>query len=547
MRIQRWLGIAGVVLVAGCEATGPSEPARFDAPEGEVNPEGTSLDGVFHAASQEYAVPVALLQSLAWAETRWQMVAGNEELGRDAAYGIMALRGAHLELGAKLAGVSVEDARTELRANVRAAAALLSKSAAELGIQRAEIGEWAQVVAEYSGIEAFDAQQSYVHGEVYATLAAGVATEAMTLPAIATVANFPMADKKLSPGPDYAGSVWRPSPNYSPRPSGKTGTPSLVIIHTCEGSYSGCWGWLADDASKVSAHFVVNSTGSEITQLVAGKQKAWHIAAEYKCKLNGDTFCALNGLNANAFTVGIEHAGFDAQSSWDPQLIANSAKLACSITKQWGIPRDKFHIVGHGQLQPYNRSDPGKAWPWGKYLELVNAACDGGPPPSDEPPKVPPMEPPMDPPMDPPSALEDVIVDSNNSINSPNATCDASGAWTASNSVEGYYKTGYFWRSVGPSTDLAEFRIKLAQPKKMQVYAWWPAASDRSMQAPFHVYDSKSVQLDTVYVNQRVNGGKWVQLGTYDFTTGWNVVALSRWTSGGGVVVADAVRFTEVK
>lgn len=555
MKIRHWLGFGAIVLAAGCEATHRVDYAEFDATEGEVAAEGSSLGEVFKAAAQEYGVPVELLQSLAWTETRWQMVLPEEEFGREPAYGIMGLRGAHLVEGAQLAGVSTDEASTDLRANVRAAAAYLSRSAADLAIDRASLGDWAQVVADYSGIEEFAAQQSYVHGEVFAALTSGISTEAMTLPAIATVAKFPASDGQLSSGPDYSESVYRPSPNYTARPSGKAGDPTLVVIHSCEGSYSGCWGWLTNKKSKVSAHFVVNANGSEVSQLVAEKNKAWHIAADYKCSLNGGTNCSLNGLNANAFTVGIEHAGFQAQSSWDPNLIAKSAKLTCSITKKWGIPRDKFHIVGHGQLQPYNRTDPGKAWPWSKYLALVNSACDGSAPPPEPAPQPEPAPPPEPQPQPQPEpapqpasdAALDFIVDTNNSLNGADVHFDVGASWTASSSVSGFYNTGYFWRSVGATSDLAAFRVKLAKPTKLKVSAWWPAAADRSMKAPFLVFDSNDVHLDTVYVNQRENGAKWVALGTYAFTAGWNTVALSRWTTGGGVVVADAVRFTEVK
>jgi hypothetical protein len=80
----------------------------------------------------------------------------------------------------------------------------------------------------------------------------------------------------------------------------------------------------------------------------------------------------------------------------------------------------------------------------------------------------------------------------------------------------------------------------------MVVEAWWPAASDRSSSAPFIIYDAGGVQLDTVFVDQRTSGSQWVVLGTYSLTAGWNTVALSRWTTAGAVVVADAVRFREV-
>jgi hypothetical protein len=37
--------------------------------------------------------------------------------------------------------------------------------------------------------------------------------------------------------------------------------------------------------------------------------------------------------------------------------------------------RLEIHIVGHGQLQPWNRTDPGRNWPWTSYLAKVNSAC----------------------------------------------------------------------------------------------------------------------------------------------------------------------------
>jgi len=546
MKKGSWMGLTVALLTAGCSATRHVD--HDDYALGETKPEGTTLAAMFDAAATEFGVPADLLKSIAWTETRWQMVAGEDELGQDAAYGLLALRGERLARGAALAGLDVEDVRTEPLANLKAGAALLSAEADALAIDRTSLADWAEVVAEASGIEEFEGRQSYVLGEVYWALQQGVETELMSVAALDVIANYPVADGSPVPGPDYSGSVWRSSPNQSARPAGASGKPSMVIIHTCEGSYSGCWGWLKTPKSKVSAHYVVSPDGGEITQLVREKDKAWHISADYKCTLNSSNKCGLNGVSGNNFTVGIEHAGYASQSAWDDGLLTSSAKLVCDVTKAWGIPRDKFHIVGHGQLQPYNRVDPGKAWPWGKYLGLVDAACSGGAPPPDpqEPPPSPPPNSPPDPPV-PPSTPFDLVVDTNNSFNKKDALCVIPATWTGSNSVSGFFNTGYGWRSVGPTTDLVEFRVKLDAPKKLKVQAWWPAASDRSSSTPFHVYDSKHVQLDTVYVDQKKNGSQWVELGTYTFTAGWNVVAVSRWTAGSGVVIADAVRFTEVK
>jgi hypothetical protein len=48
-----------------------------------------------------------------------------------------------------------------------------------------------------------------------------------------------------------------------------------------------------------------------------------------------------------------------------------------------------------------------------------------------------------------------------------------------------------------------------------------------------------------VRVNQRGNGGRWVSIGTFTLAAGtYNVVGVSRWTSGTGYVIADAVRIS---
>ncbi len=546
MRSRVLFGALAVVLL-GCQATGDIGQGPAGLAAGETEPEGTSPMAIFQGAANEFGVPVALLQSIAWAETGWQMIEGESEIGLAPAYGIMALRGDALEEGAKRAGVSPDEAKTDLRANVRAAAALLAKYADELGVDKSNVADWAPAVAEYSGIEAFEGRQAYVHGEVYEALHRGIETEAMKLVPNDAIAHFPLSDAKSSPGPDYAGSVWHASPNYSSRPSGKAGTPAIVIIHDCEGAYSGCWSYLASSSSGVSAHYVVSSNGGEISQLVREKNKAWHIAATYDCGHNAKQMCDYNGQGSNNFTIGIEHAGFASQKSWDKGLLTASAKLTCDITNDWSIPRDKFHIVGHGQLQPYNRVDPGPNWPWGQYLTMVNDAC-GANPPQDPPQQNPPQNPPQqNPPQNPPNAPLVIVVDSNQSANGADAQCVVSGSWTSSNNVAGYYNTGYWWRSVGATNDAAEFRAKLPKAMKVKVQAWWPAAGDRSTKAPFSIYDASNVQLDTVYVNQQANGGTWVDLGTYPLTAGWNTVALSRWTSGSGVVVADAVRFVEMQ
>ena len=91
-------------------------------------------------------------------------------------------------------------------------------------------------------------------------------------------------------------------------------------------------GWQTD-----LAHYVVNHDGSEVRWLVDEERKAWHIGADYDCDRNDDVDCWRNGSGSNGFTVGIEHAGYGSQSSWDPGLIERSAELTCGVAQRNSI------------------------------------------------------------------------------------------------------------------------------------------------------------------------------------------------------------------
>lgn len=530
---------------------GPKADDADDHDDGAQSGQPTGLDSKFAAAADTHDVPVEVLQALAWVETRWQMVEGHEELGsRAAAFGIMGLRGSALEEAAELAGVSVEEAKTETMANIDAAAALLSSMAEQFDIDdRTDIGAWAEVISEYSGIDDDLGRAMFVHHEVYPTMREGVVSytedgdvqgELVPIDAWPSVA-VPPPVPALSAGPDYSGAVWRPSPNHSSRGSGSSAKPQFIVIHTCEGSYAGCWSWLKNSASGVSAHYVVNSTGSEITQLVEEDRKAWHISANYDCNKNDGVSCGLNGIGSNKFTIGIEHAGFGSQASWDEGLIDASAKLVCDIAKDNGIPLDEEHVWGHGMMQPWNRSDPGKNWPWATYMAKAKAYCGGGGGDPEPDPDPDPDDGGVDP--DPGSGGDVIIVDSNNSNNDSDVGfISVSSKWTSSASTPGYHGTGYWYASAQAISDPATFWFYLPKAESRTIEAWWTTGGDRNGAAPFLVVDAGGSTIDTVKKDQRSGGNSWNTIGTYDFPAGWNRVMLSRWASGGGVVIADAIR-----
>jgi N-acetyl-anhydromuramyl-L-alanine amidase AmpD len=485
----------------------------------------TRLDPIFERAAADFGVPASLLKSIGYVETRWQMVRGEVEFeGVDPAFGVMALRGERLARGAALADVQPEAARVQPEANIRAAAALLRSYADELRLDRSDLGAWAPAVARYSGIEAGAGQAAYVHSDVYAALARGAIAKDEFGQAIVTMMPVqveprfpaPAADEHvMSFAPDYGPAVWRPSPNFNDRPAGDVGKVQMVIIHTCEGSYTSCWSWLTNSQAGTSAHYVVREDGGEISQLVYESKRAWHIGATYQCSNNSNQKCSLNGYSSNHFTIGIEHGGYASQSSFPTAQIDASAKLSCNISKKYGIPRDRYHYVAHGQLQPYNRTDPGPNWPWTDYMNRINAHCGAG----------------------------TIIVDSNNNNNNTaQGYIQLSGNWTSTTATPGYYGSGYFHAPTQAVSDPATFWFYLPAAATKTVDAWWTAGSNRSATAPFIAWNAGGTRLGTVNVNQQLNGGKWNTIGSFSFSAGWNRIQLSRWTAEGYVVIADAVR-----
>jgi len=486
------------------------------------------LDATFAQAGAEFDVPPALLTAIGYVESRWQMVDGTAEFdGRSDKQGVMGLRDDVLADAAAAAQVDDQDVRNDAASNIRAAAALLSRYADEAGLDRSSLDAWRPAVARYAGIADRDARDYYVEHEVYATLATGASAYAEDGELIAHLdpqhVSLVTGTEAKTAGPDYARSIWRPSPNYNSRPSGQS--IWMVVIHDCEGNYAGCWGWLRNSAAQASAHYVVNESGSEITQLVRESKRAWHVAASYACSHNGNYACSRNGQSVNNFAIGIEHAGFASQASWPSGQIEASAKLTCDITRDHGIPRDRNHIVGHGQLQPYNRTDPGPHWPWAHYLDRIRAACGDGGGGSGG------------------GGSANIIVDSNNANNNQAvAKLELAGTWTSANSTPGYYGTGYWWAATQATSAPATFWFYLGAAGDHAVDAWWTAGGNRASAAPFIAYDASGGEVGRKSVDQRTSGSKWNTLGTWHFTKGWNKVVLSRWTTSGDVVIADAVR-----
>lgn len=172
------------------------------------------------------------------------------------------------------------------------------------------------------------------------------------------------------------------TPNQSSRNGHK---PDMIVSHITEGGYNGAVSWLCNPKSGASSHYIVSKKG-EITQLVSIDRMAWiNGTSDNPTAPNSHRKSALKivrdrNINANLYTVGIEHEGFTADGGGrlTPEQFKATVWLhkhiISEIKRIYGIdvPIDREHIVGHYQVDPIRKPGcPGKNFQWNDLIKAL--------------------------------------------------------------------------------------------------------------------------------------------------------------------------------
>lgn len=150
--------------------------------------------------------------------------------------------------------------------------------------------------------------------------------------------------------------VEAPSPNHDARRA----PPDMLVLHytgmkTAEEAVAR----LRDPEARVSAHYVVDEDGS-ILRLVPEERRAWHAG---KGVWQGETDC-------NAASIGVEivNPGHEFGYRDFPEAqIAAVTTLVGDVRSRWSIPDAR--IIGHSDLAPDRKQDPGERFPWKRLAE----------------------------------------------------------------------------------------------------------------------------------------------------------------------------------
>ncbi|MDX1972705.1 MAG: serine hydrolase, partial [Candidatus Sumerlaeia bacterium] len=118
------------------------------------------------------------------------------------------------------------------------------------------------------------------------------------------------------------------------------------------------------------------------------------------------------------------------------------------------------------------------------------------------------------------------------------------GTWTTGTGDYDLYGTNYRYATGGTASTTAGWNLTLPQAGTYEVSLWWTDDSQRSSSAKVDVVHSGGTQ--TVAVDQRTKGGKWIYLGVWNFNTTGNSIRLNAGTSTSGRVIADAIKLSKV-
>ena len=150
--------------------------------------------------------------------------------------------------------------------------------------------------------------------------------------------------------------IYNFSPNRSRNSRARNDIKFVIIHYTGMQSEIESIKRLKNPKAKVSCHYVISRKG-QVTQMVKDKFIAWHAGKSMWKKF----------INLNNHSIGIElvNKGHEfGYQNFSKKQIKNLIKLCVYLKKKYSIKKENF--LGHSDIAPLRKSDPGEKFPWKK-------------------------------------------------------------------------------------------------------------------------------------------------------------------------------------
>jgi N-acetylmuramoyl-L-alanine amidase len=148
-----------------------------------------------------------------------------------------------------------------------------------------------------------------------------------------------------------------PSPNFDTR---MLPVSMLVLHYTGMQDAASAISRLRTPEAKVSSHYVVAEDG-QVLRLVDEANRAWHAGKSHWRGVD----------DVNSASVGIEIVNPGHEFGYRPfpeAQIDALIPLVADIIGRHGITRG--NVVGHSDIAPARKQDPGELFPWGRLAKL---------------------------------------------------------------------------------------------------------------------------------------------------------------------------------
>jgi N-acetylmuramoyl-L-alanine amidase len=147
--------------------------------------------------------------------------------------------------------------------------------------------------------------------------------------------------------------IQRPSPNFDER-GGEVVVDMLVFHYTGMENAALALTRLCDESAAVSAHYMIDEDGT-VLQLVDEHCRAWHAGVSF--------WRGATNINQRSIGVEIVNPGheFGYRDFTEEQMVSVIA-LSTDILSRHPIPAR--NIVGHADIAPTRKTDPGELFDW---------------------------------------------------------------------------------------------------------------------------------------------------------------------------------------
>jgi N-acetylmuramoyl-L-alanine amidase len=147
------------------------------------------------------------------------------------------------------------------------------------------------------------------------------------------------------------------SPNFNPKKRKASQIKFIIFHYTGMTTESASLNRLTNSQSEVSSHYLIKNNG-EVVMMVPDLYIAWHAGKSY--------WKNFKSLNKNSIGIEISNPGHNLRyKKFSKKQVQSILKISKFLIRKYKIK--KKNILGHSDIAPNRKKDPGEKFPW-KFL-----------------------------------------------------------------------------------------------------------------------------------------------------------------------------------